>query len=133
MEIIEANLLNVYKIGQIFRRHRRALGLRQAECAELAGVSVGWLSRFENGKTTSEIRLVMAVASVLELAFAVHVRERGLIDEALDSMHTGGYAVRAAPRPPLPEPRPRCGAEMPNARASCILPDDHRGPHRSRR
>lgn len=44
------------------------------------------------------------------------------------------YTVdRAGPRAPLPEPRPRCGADMPNARARCILPDDHRGPHRSRR
>ena len=71
MEIVEQGSLNPWRLGQVMRRRRCEMGITQAECAEMALVSVAWLSAFENGKPSCEVGLVMEVAEALGLTFAV--------------------------------------------------------------
>lgn len=53
---------------------RRELGLRQAEVAELAGVSERFVRELEHGKATARLDKVEAVLDVLGLALTVRVR-----------------------------------------------------------
>lgn len=48
----------------------------------------------------------------------------GVVQEAIDA--EAGYTISAATR------RARCNAEMPRAKATCVLPDGHTGRHRSK-
>jgi transcriptional regulator with XRE-family HTH domain len=59
------------ELGQSTDRSRRAVGLRREELAELAGVSVDYIVRLEQGRaTTPSGQVVAALASVLQLTRA---------------------------------------------------------------
>jgi len=48
-------------LGRAIRAKRRAIGLRQADLAALAGVGERFLSELENGKATAEVGRVLRV------------------------------------------------------------------------
>ncbi|KAA9111705.1 helix-turn-helix transcriptional regulator [Microbacterium rhizomatis] len=54
-------------LGRALRVRRRELKLTQIELAELAGVSVRFLSDLERGKASVHLGMVMAVARTLGL------------------------------------------------------------------
>jgi HTH-type transcriptional regulator / antitoxin HipB len=61
------------QLGSAVRLRRRALRLKQAELANLAGVGLAFLYELEHGKPTVRIDKVLAVLAVLGLE--LHVRE----------------------------------------------------------
>jgi transcriptional regulator with XRE-family HTH domain len=59
------------KVGVAEGRRRRATGLRREEVAELAGISVDYLTRLEQGRATSpSVQVVEALARALRLTDA---------------------------------------------------------------
>lgn len=52
-------------LGALVRKRRRALGLRQAKLATLAGVSRQWLVELEKGKARAPFNLVMQILAQL--------------------------------------------------------------------
>ena len=55
------------EFADAIRQRRRALGLRQDELADLAGVSERFVYALENGKRTVQLDKVLAVVSTLGL------------------------------------------------------------------
>lgn len=90
-ESIAVGVRGVPALGRALHRRRKDIGLTQAECASAAGVSVAWLSQFENGKATCEVGLVMDVAHVLGVCFDLRPVTRSLADDVIDD-HTLGDA-----------------------------------------
>ncbi len=88
---ITVGVRGVPALGRAMRLRRRDIGLTQAECAAKAGVSVAWLSQFENGKATCEVGLVMDVAHALGVCFDLRPVTRNVADDVIDD-HTGGDA-----------------------------------------
>lgn len=58
------------------RDRRRALGLRQSELAELAGVSTRFIGELEGGKQTVRLDKLQAVLDVLGLTMELKLRVR---------------------------------------------------------
>lgn len=58
------------------RDRRRALGLRQSELAELAGVSTRFIGELEGGKQTVRLDKLQAVLDVLGLTIELKLRVR---------------------------------------------------------
>lgn len=65
--------MNIETIGELVRSRRRALGISQADAAELAGVSVHTLSNIESGKGNPTVEVLEKVLSVLGLELRVEV------------------------------------------------------------
>ena len=61
--------------GQLVVDARRGLGLRQAELADLAGVSERFVRELESGKTSVRLDKVLPVLAVLGLELRVQPRE----------------------------------------------------------
>jgi HTH-type transcriptional regulator/antitoxin HipB len=72
--IREASMSSPEFTATIIER-RRDLGLRQAEVAELAGVSVRFINELEHGKPTVRLDKVQAVLAVLGLALELKIRD----------------------------------------------------------
>ena len=66
------------QIGAAVRLKRRAIGMRQAELAALAGVGGRFLSELENGKPSAQIGKVLQV--LRRLGLDLSIRPRG-VDE----------------------------------------------------
>ena len=62
-------------VADSVRQRRRALGLTQAEVADLGGVSAKFLIDFERGKSSVRLDKVMDVLNVLGLELRVGLRE----------------------------------------------------------
>lgn len=62
------------ELGIATRDRRRALGLRQEELADLAGVSIRFIHSLEHGKSTMRLDKVLAVFGVLGLDLTVSIR-----------------------------------------------------------
>lgn len=88
---IAVGVRGVPALGRAMRRRRRDIGLTQAECASEAGVSVAWLSQFENGKATCEVGLVMDMAHALGVCLDLRTVTRSVADDVIDD-HTRGDA-----------------------------------------
>lgn len=75
------------RLGVAVRDRRRERGMTQAELAQAAGVSRGWLVRFERGLDNAEAGTVFRVLQTLDLELVVrpHVPtdEEDLLSEAL--------------------------------------------------
>ena len=80
-EIIQGDIRGTTQLGAALRRRRRALGYTQRECSQIAAVSTAWLSGFENGKGGCEIGMIMRLANVLGVSFAVQVAPPSMLDE----------------------------------------------------
>lgn len=61
-------------LGDAIRARRTELRLRQAELAELAGVSERFVRELEHGKATARLDKVEAVLDVLGLTLTVRLR-----------------------------------------------------------
>jgi HTH-type transcriptional regulator/antitoxin HipB len=61
-------------LGSTIRERRRELGLRQAELAELAGVSTRFVGELEHGKQTAQLDKFHAVVSALGLVMELRLR-----------------------------------------------------------
>src|SRR6202453_3308223 len=87
-------------VGVAQGRRRRATGLRREELAELAGISVDYLTRLEQGRATSpSAQVVEALARALRLTGA----ERDLLFRLAG--HTPpGLDLGPAGIPPAPHP-----------------------------
>lgn len=73
----EAKQLNS-ALGMTLRKHRVAMGMRQTEVANLAGLSQAWYSRIENGML--EVTVPQLEVLAREFGLSVHA----LLEEALE-------------------------------------------------
>lgn len=64
------------RIGAIVREHRRRAGLTQADLAQRAGVSRGWLVRLESGHPAADTPTVFKVLRALDLELVVRPTRR---------------------------------------------------------
>jgi HTH-type transcriptional regulator / antitoxin HipB len=67
-------IADVGQIGAAIRLKRRAIGMRQAELAGLAGVGARFLSEIENGKPSAQIGRVLQVLRRLGLDLSIRPR-----------------------------------------------------------
>lgn len=67
-------IADVAQIGAAVRMKRRAIGMRQAELAALAGVGARFLSELENGKSSAQIGRVLQVLRRLGLDLSIRPR-----------------------------------------------------------
>lgn len=73
-------------VGLAHGSRRRTIGLRRGEVAELAGISVDWYTRLEQGKVGSpSMHTLDALARVLRLAPAEHAHLRMLVQPSVIS------------------------------------------------
>lgn len=66
-------IMNVEEIGALIRRRRKALGIKQADAAELAGVAVHTLSNIESGAANPTIEVLTKILGVLGLELNIEV------------------------------------------------------------
>lgn len=66
-------VMNVEEIGELIRRRRKALGIKQADAAELAGVAVHTLSNIESGAANPTIEVLTKILGVLGLELNIEV------------------------------------------------------------
>jgi HTH-type transcriptional regulator/antitoxin HipB len=74
-------------LGRAIQERRRHLGLRQAELADLAGVSERFIYALENGKRSVQLDKLLAVLMALGLHLELH---RGGASNI--RLHSGGTA-----------------------------------------
>ena len=89
VDALGSDLRSLGPLSRVFADKRRCLGLTQQHVAAAAGVSVQWLSGFENARGDFGILRIMRLAEVLGLSLAVHDRPETDIDRVLDSVHGG--------------------------------------------
>ncbi len=59
------------KLGAAIKDCRKKLGLTQTQLADLAGVSLNYVSQLENGKPKTQLDKLLAVIDVLGLELAL--------------------------------------------------------------
>ncbi|HMM58567.1 MAG TPA: helix-turn-helix transcriptional regulator [Candidatus Rifleibacterium sp.] len=59
------------KLGATIKDCRKKLGLTQTQLADLAGVSLNYVSQLENGKPKTQLDKLLAVIDVLGLELAL--------------------------------------------------------------
>ena len=84
IEALGSDLRELGALSRVFARRRRELGLTQRLVSDACGVSVQWLSEFENAKGDFGVIRVMRVAAVLGLSLAVHQRPVTDIDRVFE-------------------------------------------------
>ena len=92
-QTLRDDIRSVDPMSRLFRSERLRLGLTQQEAARAAGVSVQWLSAFENAKGDFGLRRVLRLAGVLGLSLAVQSRPVTDIDLVFAQMTEAGVAV----------------------------------------
>ncbi len=90
VEALGSDLRELGALSRAFARRRRDLGLTQRQVSDACGVSVQWLSEFENAKGDFGVIRVMRVAAVLGLSLAVHQRPVTDIDLVFEQMRAKG-------------------------------------------
>ena len=90
VEVIGSDLRELGALSRVFLRRRRELGLTQRQVSDACGVSVQWLSEFENAKGDFGVVRVMRVAAVLGLSLAVHSRPVTDIDLVFEQLGAKG-------------------------------------------
>ena len=87
IEVLDSDLRGAHALSRAFLVRRRHLGFTQEQVALAAGVSVQWLSAFENTKGDFGIGRIMRLAEVLGLSLAVHDRPKTDIDSVFEGLH----------------------------------------------
>lgn len=64
----------VERFSQKIKSQRKSLGITQPHLAELAGVSVNWLSAFERGKANPTLVILEKIIEVLGLEIRLEVK-----------------------------------------------------------
>ena len=90
VEAFGSDLRELGALSRVFLRRRRELGLTQRQVADACGVSVQWLSGFENAKGDFGVVRLMRVAAVLGLSLAVHPRPVTDIDLMFEQLRAKG-------------------------------------------
>ena len=67
-------------LGAAIQQQRKQLGLSQTEVADLAGVSLNFVSQIETGKATAQIGKVLDLVHALGLQFALEFGKNRLIN-----------------------------------------------------
>ncbi len=70
----------VAQFGQVVQQRRKSLRLTQPHLAELAGISVNWISAFERGTGNITLGALEKIIEVLGLEMRLEVK---IIDEAV--------------------------------------------------
>ena len=80
------------ELGSAVALHRRALGLKQGDVAQQAGITAESLSRFERGRSAEfGARKLLAVLAVLGMELdAVVTGQSGTLDELRRERHAAG-------------------------------------------
>jgi y4mF family transcriptional regulator len=68
-------ITSIRDLAAAVRGRRQKRGLSQADVARLAGVSRQWVSEFESGKPTAELRLVIRLLDALQLSLSLDERD----------------------------------------------------------
>lgn len=88
MTFMEWTIANWSRLGHVVREERLRRELTQSALAEQAGVSRGWLIRFEHGLDNAEPSSVFRILRTLDLDVIVRPHQRtsdeDLLDEVLD-------------------------------------------------
>jgi len=74
----------VFSVGDLVHERRRELGWSQDRLAQTMGVSRAWVNRFEAGKGTAQLRLVLDALRALGLVLEATEREPGRAVESTD-------------------------------------------------
>jgi len=90
VEALGSDLRESGALSRVFLHRRRELGLTQKQVADAFGVSVQWLSEFENAKGDFGVVRLMRVAAVLGLSLAVHPRPVTDIDLVFEQLGAKG-------------------------------------------
>jgi len=78
MDNLELALSN---LGQKIKSERKSQELSQTELANLAGVSLNFISQLEAGKSTVQMNKVLQVIYTLGLQFKIEYGKKGITDE----------------------------------------------------
>ncbi len=65
------------EIGEIFKKRRRFLGLRQEDVEELSGVNMKTIQQVELGRGNPSIVTLEKIASILGMEVTVQVKDQG--------------------------------------------------------
>ena len=90
IEALGSDLRELGALSRVLARRRRELGLTQRQVSDACGVSVQWLSEFENAKGDFGVVRLMRVAAVLGLSLAVHQRPTTDIDLVFERLRAKG-------------------------------------------
>ena len=90
IEALGSDLRELAALSRVLARRRRELGLTQRQVSDACGVSVQWLSEFENAKGDFGVIRLMRVAEVLDLSLAVHQRPTTDIDLVFERLRAKG-------------------------------------------
>lgn len=71
MDVSSSIAAQASELGEVIRRRRRKLGLRQQELADLAEVSVRFVHDVEHGKATVQLAQLLQVLDALGLRVAI--------------------------------------------------------------
>lgn len=77
--------VNMWKIGEVIRRHRRRCGLRQVELAELLERDQGTVSRWERDELTPSVADVWRMSLVFRRKPSQLLREMEVLNEQHDT------------------------------------------------
>lgn len=86
VEAIGSDLREAGALSRVFLGRRRELGLTQRQVSDACGVSVAWLSDFENAKGDFGVSRLMRLAAVLDVSLAVHERPTTDIDLVFEQL-----------------------------------------------
>ncbi len=70
-------ITSIRDLAAAVRGRRQNLGLSQGDVARRARVSRQWISEFESGKPTAELRLVIRLLDALGLCLSLYERDAG--------------------------------------------------------
>ena len=90
IKALGSDLRELGALSRVLARRRRELGLTQRQVSDACGVSVQWLSEFENAKGDFGVIRLMRVAEVLDLSLAVHQRPTTDIDLVFERLRAKG-------------------------------------------
>lgn len=88
MTFVQWTIMKWTQLGNAVREERRARNMTQQQLADRAGVSRGWLVRFEKGLHNAEPESVFRVLRALDLTLTMkshhRTEEEFFLDEVLD-------------------------------------------------
>ena len=65
------------ELGNVIRARRKALGITQAELADLSGISVRTIVEIENGGNSISLKRLLPVLAALGLRLSISVARNG--------------------------------------------------------
>lgn len=69
--------MNLFEIGELFRRRRGSLGLRQEDLSEISSINMRTIQHLEAGKGNPSFATLEKIAFILGLEIVVQVKGAG--------------------------------------------------------